>query len=283
MVVGALVCAAAALGQNGPVFRVDTKLVEVHATVRIQNGRHLADLSKEQFEIRENGERQPIVSFESKAGSLSCAVLIDATGSMRTSLPHVKRAVADMLRALRPDDAAAVYSFNDGIQLIQDFTADKAAAVRALAAIRAAGPSAIYDGLVGLVRELEHRPGKKAILVFTDGDDNASLLTAAAAIRRANAAGIPIYGIAEGSARVGSGIFESLKQISAQTGARSFQARSKEEVAAVLRQVSEDLRHTYLLAYKPPSTGDSRWRTIEVSVPGLKGSRIVARNGYFPR
>jgi len=283
LILAELISAAAAMGQDESVFKVDSRLVVVHATVRDRKGRHLGGLSKDQFEVRDNGQVRPILTFESDAGSLSCAILLDTTASMTQVLPSVKKSVIQMLQEFRPEDSVAIYSFSDRIQPLQDFTKDKGIAAAALVRMRARGGTALFDALVELVREIEPRSGKKAIIVFTDGGDNASLLTAHTAIRRANLAGIPVYAIAEGAALKSTVVYEQLKEISARTGARSFQAHSGTEIAAVFRQVSRDLRHTYMLTYKPPPSGDARWREIELSVPGSKDIRILARRGYYPQ
>jgi len=117
-----------AFGQGDTVFRVQTRLVEVYATVRDHNGRYLDGLPQDRFQIKDNGQVQPVVAFESNTAQLSCAILLDTTGSMAAALPIVKNSVMRMIDDLTADDKVAVYGFSVGLKRLQDFTTDKAAA-----------------------------------------------------------------------------------------------------------------------------------------------------------
>ena len=276
-----LIAAPLAFAQDS-VFRVNSRLVEVYATIRDHNGRYVDGLARERFEVREDGEVQPLVTFESDSGQLSCAILLDTTGSMTTALPVVKNSVIRMVNELRREDQVAVYSFSTRLNRLLDFTTDKLAVAQAVLGTRAAGGTALFDSISELAREIELRNGKKAIVVFTDGADNASLLNARAAVQRAKRAGVPVYAIAEGDALKSKALLNELKDISEMTGAQSYQARRTNDISGIFQEISEDLQHTYLLTYKPPSTTDQRWRTIEVAVAGLKGGKIRAKQGYLP-
>ena len=264
------------------VFRVNARLVEVYATVRDHDGRYLDFLPKERFEIRDNGEPQPVAAFESNAERLSCAVLLDTTGSMTEMLPVVKNSVVRMIDALRDEDSIAVYSFTTALNRLQDFTADKAAAKQAVLRTRAGGATALFDAISQLAHEIESQSGKKAIVVFTDGDDNASLLNARAAVQRAKKSGVPVYAIAEGEALSKKELLNELKDIAETTGAQSYEARKSSDIARIFQEITADLQHTYMLAYHPPPASGQRWRTIELIVTGLKGAKIRAKQGYVP-
>jgi Ca-activated chloride channel homolog len=264
------------------VFRVNARLVEVYATVRDHDGRYLDFLPKERFEIRDNGEPQPVASFESNAERLSCAVLLDTTGSMAEMLPVVKNSVVRMIDALRDEDSIAVYSFTTALNRLQDFTSDKAAAKQAVLRTRAGGATALFDAISQLAHEIESQNGKKAIVVFTDGDDNASLLNARAAVQRAKKSGVPVYAIAEGEALGKKELLNELKDIADTTGAQSYEAYKSSDIARIFQEITADLQHTYMLAYRPPAASGQRWRTIELMVTGVKGAKIRAKQGYVP-
>ena len=274
--------AAAALAQPAPVFRVDSRLVEVYATIRDAHGKYLDDLPRERFQVFDNGEPQPLVSFESDSGRLACAILIDTTGSMTAVLPVVKNSIINLIDELRDTDEVAVYSFSTALNRLQDFTTDKAAAKQSVLRARAAGETALFDAISALAREVSPRSGKKAILVFTDGADNASLLNGRNAIERSKKAGVPIYAIAEGEALQSKKLLEELKDISEMTGGQVYQARKTSEISAIFQKISADLQHIYLLAYKPPPAAAPKWRTIQLTVTGLKEARIRAKEGYLP-
>jgi Ca-activated chloride channel homolog len=268
--------------QAPTVFRADARLVEVYATVRDNHGRYLDGLEKERFQVLDNGEPQPLVAFESDAKRLSCAILIDTTGSMTAVLPMVKNSVIRLMDELRDDDAVAVYSFSTSLNRLQDFTTDKAAAKQAILRTRAAGQTALFDAISDLAHEIAPRNGKKAIIVFTDGADNASLLNARAAIQRAKKAGVPVYAIAEGDALTSKALLSELKDVAEMTGGQPYQARRASEISAIFQEISGDLQHTYMLVYKPPAVAEAKWRTIQLTVNGVKDAKIHAKEGYLP-
>jgi Ca-activated chloride channel homolog len=273
---------AAAWAQDPAVFRVDTRLVEVYATVRDAQGRYLDGLSRDQFQVFDEGQPQPLVSFESEATRLSCAILIDTTGSMAAVLPVVKNSVAHLIEQMRDEDEVAIYSFSTSLNRLQDFTSNKDAARQAVLRTRAAGATALFDAVSELAREIAPRTGKKAILVFTDGADNASLLNGRSAMERSRKAGVPIYAIAEGDALRTKSLLDELKEVTEMTGGQAYQARKSSEISEIFNKISGDMHHTYMLAYKPPAPAEPKWRSIRVTIAGLKEAKIRAKEGYLP-
>ena len=146
----------------------------------------------------------------------------------------------------------------------------------------AIGSTALYDALLRVNHDLARRAGKKVIVVFTDGDDNSSMLPAETAILRAKTRGIPIYTIAEGEALGNSALLGELKTIAQATGGTHFLIRKLSDIDTVFEKISDDLSHGYFLAVQPPSTEDRTWHKIEVVVAGDKGSHVRAREGYYP-
>jgi VWFA-related protein len=282
-VIGAAAIAVwAAFGQGDLVFRADTRLVEVYATVRDHSGRYLDGLPQDRFRITDNGSPQQISAFESERAPLSCAVLLDTTGSMAGVLPAVKSSIMRMIDELSADDSVAIYTFSVGLKRVQDFTADKAAAKQAILRSRASGQTALFDAISELAREIEPRNGKKAIIVFTDGDDNASTLNAQAAVKRAKKSGVPVYAIAEGDALKSKQLLTEIREISETTGAKFHEVHNAGNISEIFKDISGDLGHTYLLAYKAPPATDQKWRSIELAISGVKDVKIRAKEGYFP-
>lgn len=277
-----LALAFSAAGQEQPVFKAEARLVEVYATVRDSHGRYLDGLTQDRFRIADNGEPQPLVAFESDSSKFSCAILVDTTGSMAGVLPIVKNSVVHMIDELRDEDTVGIFSFSTSLNRLQDFTTKKDVAKQAILRTRAEGATALFDAISELAHEIAPRTGKKAIIVFTDGNDNASLLNARAAIQRSKKAGIPVYAIAEGDALKTKTLLDELKDVTAMTGGLSYQARKTSEIANIFQEISGDLQHTYMLAYKPPPSPALKWRTIQLTVSGLKEPRIHAKEGYLP-
>jgi Ca-activated chloride channel homolog len=278
----AALLAGSVLAQAPAVFRAEARLVEVYATVQDGRGRYLDGLTQDRFQITDDGEVQPLVAFESNASRFSCAILLDTTGSMAAVLPVVKNSALHLIDELRGEDAVAIYSFSTGLNRLQDFTTTKDAAKRAVLRTRAAGATALFDALSELAREIAPRGGKKAIIVFSDGADNASLLNARAALQRAKKAGVPVYAIAEGDALDSKELLNELKELAEMSGGQSYKARKTSEIGPIFEAISSDLQHTYMMAYQPPPNPDPKWRSIQVKIAGVKDAKIRAKEGYFP-
>jgi VWFA-related protein len=222
-----------------------------------------------------------VAGFENRDAATSCALLLDTTLSMEAALPALKNAALKLIAELRPHDAVAVYSLSGGLSVLQGFTTDKAAAARAVLRAGIGGETALYDGLVGVSRELAERKGSKVIVAFTDGEDNNSTLTAEAAVVRARTAGIPIYTIAQGHALTNRDLLKELGGMSQATGGLAYSIRTAAEIGAVFDKVLQDLLHGYLLAFTP--AGEVRgWHPITVVLRNPGNRRIRAREGYFP-
>jgi Ca-activated chloride channel family protein len=263
------------------VFQARGRVVEVYATVTDNRGRYVDNLNAGQFTILEESEARPVSAFESYMAGVSVALVFDTTGSMESTLPRLKSAALQLLDELRPVDSAAVYTFNDTVTALLPFTEDKEAAKRAILKLHAYGVTALYEALVRVNHDLAARPGKKVIVVFTDGADNASMVSSDLAIERAKERGIPIYTIAQGEALSHPELVAELNHISRSTGGTPFLIRSMSDMAEVFAKISQDLKHGYLVVFRP-SPGENRvWRKIEVVLSGSKGLQVRAREGYY--
>jgi Ca-activated chloride channel family protein len=267
---------------EGQIFRANSRLVELYATVMDANGRYLDDLTQDLFNIQDGGKPANIIAFESRTSEVSVALLLDTTGSMLNALPALKSAAIHLIDELRPADSVAVYSFNSSVQELQSFTTEKAPAKRAVLGTHPYGETAMYDALTRVGRDLADRPGKKVIVLFTDGDDNSSTLTTGIAVRRAKAAGIPVYTVAQGEALRNPAFVDQLAAVSKSTGAQSFIIHEPREIKGVFDKVSEDLSHGYLLMLQPEATDDPAWRVLDLELRGVKGAKIRSREGYYP-
>jgi len=267
---------------SAAVFRTDARLVEVYATVTDSRGRHIDNLSPDEFAVLDNGKEMPVTAFENRVSAVSCALLLDTTASMQAALPALKATALKLLGELRPIDSAAIYTFSDSVDVLQPFTADKNAAARAVLRTRAFGKTALYDALTQVSREVAGRAGKKVIVVFTDGADNVSALTSGIALRRAKTLGVPVYTIAQGDALESPDLLKQLANLSQATGGVAFTIHSPAEIGKVFESITEDLMHGYLLAFQPPATEERTWRPIEVKMRSPRGHKIRARLGYYP-
>ncbi len=264
-------------------IRADVGLVEVYAAVFDGKGHYVTGLTQEQFEVRDNERPQPLVLFETTDAGLSLGILLDTTGSMQGALPIVKNATLRLIDQLRPNDSVAVYGFSTTLHVLQGFTSDKDAAKRAVLNIRSGGQTALFDAVSRALSDLTPRKGKKALVAFTDGQDNASYLEPDAASTRARKVGVPLYTVAQGEALENLQLVGILHNLSLRTGGISFTARNAGRMDEIFSRISEDLQHCYLLAYVAPPAENDTWRSIQVSVKGVKNAKIRAKQGYFPK
>jgi Ca-activated chloride channel family protein len=201
---------------------------------------------------------------------------------MQRALPAVKNAVGGLLDQMREGDSAGIFAFSSSFEMLQDFTTDRAAARRAVLRTRAGGTTALFDALAEVARTIASRGGKKAIVVLTDGDDNASGLTADAATKRVLETGVPVYTVAEGEARQSGQLRKRLRTIAERTGGFSYEPTSNADIEKVFRDIQGELKHLYLLTYHPPAADATQWRTIRVEIAGATGYKIRGKQGYFP-
>lgn len=265
-----------------PTFKTNVRLVEIYATVFDHSGRAVDGLTKDQFEIRDDGQAQPIRVFEATTDALSCALLLDTTGSMRDAIPVLRNAGRNLIDALRPGDAVGVYSFAEQLIPLQEMTTDRAAARHALVRLRAGGRTALFDAVSELALTMERNPGKKVIIVLTDGGDNASVLTRQSAAERARKAGIPIFAVAEGDALKDNAPANLLRRLAETTGGHMYKAPHSKDVEKIFLDISHDLQNAYLLAFPAPSEQSAAaWHELQVLVRGTeKPLRVRARTGY---
>ena len=209
-------------------LKVDVRMVEVYAFVFDGKGNRVQNLSRDNFEVLEDGVRQSIDVFEPETAGINVALLIDTTGSMVRQLPRVKNAIADLLTTLGPDDSVGLFSFSNRLNQLQGFTKDRNAVLTSLLSSRASGQTALYDSLAQLARSLSKDGGKKAILLFTDGMDNASVLTLDSAVINIRRIGVPIYTVVQGEVLQRVDLTKRLKEISESTNGISFEARKPE-------------------------------------------------------
>ena len=271
----------APLGPTEAFFRVSARMVEINATITDDRGRYVDDLERGDFSVLDNGEPVQIGAFENRTAGVSVALVLDTTGSMYAALPALKSSALRLIDDLRPVDTVAVYSFNESVSELQPFTRNKDLAKRAVLRTRAAGNTGLYDALVRVTRDLSGRPGKKAIVVFTDGADNASALTSDAVARRAKTEDVAVYTIAHGDALKNRELTAQLETVAKATGGLSFAISDPTEIRAVFEHISEDLLHGYLLAFQPAADENQEWRSLQIVLRDGKPRKVRAREGYF--
>ena len=279
-----------ALAQE-PIMRVNVRLVRVIATVKEASGALVGSLNKPDFTIRDNGVAQEVAVFERRTEQpLSVALLIDNSGSTAKDLKYEVDSVGRFLRALfgegNLDDAVAIYSFNYQIVLQHDFARNAASLERPLRTLKGEAGTALYDAIYLASGELQHRQGRRVMVIVTDGGDTVSNKDFHAALEAAQLADCSIYPILvvpiENDAGRNVGGENALTGLARGTGGRVFAPTLGVAMDRAFDQIIRELRTQYFLAYYPkdiPITKD-RFHRLEVQVrqPGLQ---VLARSGYY--
>ena len=259
-------------------FTSGVSLVEVYASVTDAKGEPVLGLTRDDFEVREDGETQTLLNFAAGDFPLSVAVAIDSSFSMAgTRLELARSAARVFLGELRPADEAMVVSIGSEVQTVAPLSTDRRAHLDAVSRIDAFGTTALHDAIIGAIGAVQAAKGRRALVLLSDGDDKYSSASADTALERARRADVMIYPIALGRLRP-----ELFAELATLTGGRSYHARDAKGLSDTLRAVARDLRHQYLLGYTPSrliQEGSGAWRAITVTVK-QPGVRVRARDGY---
>jgi Ca-activated chloride channel homolog len=273
-------------------LRVDVNLVNVFVTVTDGRGAPIGGLTRENFVLKEDDREQKISVFDKESAlPLSIALTIDTSLSTRHDLPLEQASAKRFAHAiLRPVDAICVYGFSEVInESTRGYTSDLRHIDEGIDHIRVGAATALYDAIYLASRALDHRKGRKVIVLITDGGDTISKIDYKQAVRAAEEAEAIVYSIIivpiESSAGRETGGEHALIQLSDDTGGKYYYATSTADLDEAFRKISDELRTQYLLAYYPSQrTSFSEFRHIEVTVAGVPASgsyRVRHRAGYY--
>ena len=291
-----LACALAScrcFAQEAPAttVKVDVRLVNVFVTVTDPQGAPVAQLTKDNFHLSEDGREQRIAVFDKESAlPLSIVVAVDTSLSTKKDLPLELASARHFAHAiLRPVDAISLYQFSEIVDEVVPFTADVKTIDRGIDRIHVGSATALYDAMYLAARALDRRRGRKVMVVITDGGDTVSKADYRDAVRAAQEAEAIVYSLivvpVEASAGRDTGGEHALIQLSEDTGGKYYYASSLPQLDGAFRQISDELRTQYLLAYYPSQrTSDSEFRKIQVNLDGVPGGgeyRVRYRSGYY--
>lgn len=305
-----LLAPSIALTQNTTTFSTDVRVVSLFATVHDEQGHVVHDLTRDDFTLEEDGRPQTIRYFSRESGlPLTLGLLIDTSISQRRVLGEEREASYRFLgQVLRPDqDRAFVIHFDREVELMQDLTSSQAKLGEALAQLEtpgrrpkdrirrdpdvgrwALGGTALYDSVLLASDELLRKhPGRKALILLTDGVDNGSKVGLARAIEAAQRADALVYSILFADRHAYDGVYaglagkNALQRISRETGGSFFEVSDNKRITMIYGQLKDELRDQYSLGYTPdnPSSG-SPYRKIHLATKKA-GWLVETREGYY--
>lgn len=272
-----------------PVFRTNVEVVNVLATVRASDGSYVSDLTKDEFEVYEEGIPQEIQYFQFESGAdarpLNIVLLMDTSGSLKSKLDFVKQAAFSFLReTLRENkDMAAAVQFDSEINLVQDFTFDLRLLENSIQSmLPAGGATKLFDAIWVSVEDLlKHEVGRNVVVVLSDGEDTRSVTSADEAMRAAQSEDVILSAIGIKSGRFASD-FGRLKKLARSTGGLFFDSRlSLEELQEAFRKIHLDITNQYNIGYvSSVPERDGSFREIQVKVK-RRGLKVNHRKGYY--
>ncbi|HKS29655.1 MAG TPA: VWA domain-containing protein [Pyrinomonadaceae bacterium] len=280
------------------VVRITSNLVTVPASVVDVYGKSVSGLKVEDFELRVDGQVRAISDLSYSDTPVRLALLFDNSSSLTAAREFEKQAAVRFFRTvLRPVDQAAVYNVYTEIVLAQPLTSNVRALVQTIENFgKPEGATRLFDAVVQAANYLRPQPGRKVIVIVSDGEDTLSDTSFDEALKIAQAADCQIYAVQTkqieymmqtgqpgGSANLRSLAAERrLQEFAAQTGGAVYSPLAVGELDAAFAQISADLAQQYVLSYYPvDEKQDGRYRSISLRVPSNPNARIRARKGYY--
>ncbi len=305
------------LGEEGN-FRVVVDLVQLNVAVTDRDGNYVTGLTPQDFRITEDGIPQKIASFaegnqpvrdlgglagpttytsslknqisqQDTLGSMIAGanvyILFDTSNYMYRGFVYAQDAIADFVRSLDRPDEVAFYSYSRDLARETPLTPERLPVLRGVRSTVAGDDAALYDALLLTLNDASHHPGRKVIVVFSNGPDNASKVAPEDVAELAQSRGIPVYMISTREAKaepVSSAVFERL---TAATGGKAYFAKTWQDQQKAFSSIRDDLGHLYSVSYYPQANPNRGWRSIKVELVGekLKKFHIRTRNGYRPQ
>ncbi len=299
--------------QERPVFRVKVDMVVLGFTVTDSKGRYVNGLKPKDFRILEDGIVQRMATFaegnrapvnvnedgttspmvaREEGGERSDAfvgtnvfVLFDTSNYMYRGFVYASDAIADFVRGLDRADSVALYTYSRNLSRAAVLSKERNTAISGLRKAVAGDDSALYNALLLTLRDAAKVPGRKVVIVFSNGPDNASMVAPDDVRAVAEDEGIPIYVISTSEVNkdpVSSGVF---RRISQKTGGKAFFAKTWQKQVEAFENIREDLGNSYTITYYPQTNPNEGFRKINVEIVTDAGKkyRIQARPGYRPR
>ena len=256
--------------------------VLVDAAVQDRNGRFVKNVPPSAFTVLEDGVPQSLDLAREETVGATFALLVDSSASMSRRLDFVQRTAGLLNNYMTPRDRTIVAPFARNLLSLTGPTDDRQTVAEAVRAIGSAGGTAILDSLLELTHRLPESPGRRVVILITDGYDENSVSTVDDVIAAVKEARVTVYAVAIGGvAGVSLKGERVLRRIAAETGGRVFMPSTEAQLELVHTALVDEVRNRYLLTYTPTNQNqDGKWRQIAVQVPD-PSYRVSARSGYF--
>lgn len=272
---------------SAPVEHVEVNLQQIPLSVSppLQRG-----LTSDDIRVYDSGERLKVEGVVPASDlPLNIILLIDSSESMLEELPTLQRAAKEFARSLiRPNDRIAVVGFHQRLFWLTGFTSDLEAVDRAIDGLEPIGQTHLYDAVIGMLFELQKLPGRRALVVLSDGVNQGGQFKLDHLVHYARYSGVPVYPIIKNTIlsrlmRFGIGRVEARRfaEIARETGATYFILERADQLGNVYRRIAEELKQQYLLMFYAEGSDSDVWHPLRVE-PVERGLLLRAPRGYFP-
>jgi len=283
---------------QGSTFKSGVEMVPLTVTVTDGAGNYVGGLSERDFAVFEDGVLQPLSFVASESVPVDVAFVLDTSSSMSADLPLVQQAAKGLVSALRDGDRGAVVSVNSKVDMPQRFTTDHAEVAAAIDALRTAGSTALYDGVYIILKEFarvqrqDSDVRRQVLVLLSDGEDNASHVSADEVTDLAKRVGVNIYVITiKRPTNVPTTAWRNpesqraeftMRTLAQDAGGRIFFPTMAGELPAIYRAIAQELVSQYDLGYVPAkSGGDGKFRRVAVRVLPPTSAVARTRSGYY--
>ncbi|HYC92353.1 MAG TPA: VWA domain-containing protein [Thermoanaerobaculia bacterium] len=273
---GTTVEEARLVNAGGTSASVDVRAVTLYATVTDAAGNRVEGLRAEDFVVEDEGTAVPVNVIRATDTPVTIGIAIDSSGSMKQWIFQALELANGFVRSGEGSpDRTFVTAFDNTPRLVHEASSDAASLRERILGITVAGGTSIFDGVIFTLQQFQEVPGRKALLLISDGREGFSSQSSAAAIRTARAAAIPIYTLSQRSAA-------SLAALSEATGGASFHGVREAERQAVFTRIRDDVRGQYLITFQPRPGKAGGWRKLAVRT---KRGELKVRtvSGYYAR
>jgi Ca-activated chloride channel family protein len=277
-----------------PTFGAGIEIINLSLSVTDARNNFVTDLGEKDFAVFEDGIRQELSLFTHENLPISMVIMIDCSASMEEKMKTAQSAATRFIKTLRPQDLAQIVGFNDRSTTLQPFTNDQSKLEAAIRKTEASGPTALHNSLYIALKDLMRDKKaaelrRRAIVLLSDGEDTASLVTDEQVLDLARKSEINIYAISlrpnrpqERERQAFSQAEFLLTSLARDTGGHAYFPNSLSELDAVYDRIAEELRTLYSVGYVSSNTRrDGKWRRIVVRVPDREGLTVRHKLGYY--
>ena len=261
------------------VEKVNVEVVQITAVVT-DRGRFVSGLESSAFRLLEDGVPQSIGHFSAEGSPLEIVIAIDVSESMTQAMPQLKNAVKKFLSALGPKDQVTLAAFNDNMFTLTRRETSVAQRTRAVDRLSAWGGTALYDVIIRGVQQLARQPGRRVLVVFSDGDDRTSHATIHAVEQAVRANDATLFMVALGRGVKETQLKSGIERLVDLSGGRALFVDRSDQLDEPFAEILEELSNQYMIGYESKNTSrNGSWREVKLEIPGTNYS-VRARQGY---